>query len=390
MAMIEKKDDAQTKLVSKDQYTTALFDTTDDAAKAKLFKMIREHYKVEPALGEIMLVSGKPYFTASGCSRLAESKQTKDIRFEYLDPSTFPIFQIKQKPENFIIVRCLLTKADGGVVEGLRALDLALEKDKKPKHWSLKDFMGFTETKAFMRAVGKAYNVDIFDDLPDDMRNKAEDVIISNKKKAIPVEHETKPVEKKVQLPPHADGMPAMPPKMDHPKVETKIIPAESSDLKTAKEKAIAEFEANQKQIDKAVETAAIDQSAEDMPENPFEDDMGESDLKQLADDKSSESPKMVMTVDELIANAGHTTVKSKAGKDVDAITFIFKEGSMFDLGDNGKSWKIIGPNGKSVFVAKSITDYNPDLKVLAVPVWCMTMKAEDKAKWQEILEAKN
>jgi hypothetical protein len=42
--------------------------------------------------------------------------------------------------------------------------------------WILKDYADFAETKAFMRAVGKAYNVALFDDLTDDTKRNAIDI----------------------------------------------------------------------------------------------------------------------------------------------------------------------------------------------------------------------
>lgn len=181
-----------------------------DNVTAELFQKIREKLHLEPALGECMFVKGKFYVTHPGCSRLAEQKEVKSIQYEYLDPSTFPLPQIRKNPENFIIVKCILTKKDGGVIDGLRILDLESErkigfpfkcefcgneskygkkKDKWTKickcgneikgfdMWLIKDYVNFAETKAFMRAVGKAYSVEIFDDLPEDVQNEAKDLV---------------------------------------------------------------------------------------------------------------------------------------------------------------------------------------------------------------------
>jgi hypothetical protein len=210
MSLIEKENNY--KITTTSDYTTALIDVGTEDQKQHLFKTIREKFKVEPALGEIMLVRGKPYFTAQGCSRIAETKHVKDVKFEYIDPTNFNVLKVRKNPEQYIIVTCYLTKEDNGVVQGNRLLDLEDEKhwqwgvccwgdDHKPirlwgpneNHekvcskckkilagydgWKLKDYMNFAETKAFMRAVGKAYNIDLFEELPDDMKKEAKDLL---------------------------------------------------------------------------------------------------------------------------------------------------------------------------------------------------------------------
>ena len=215
MSLVEKQD---YKITTTSEYTTALFSADTPEEQQLLFNTIRDKYKVEPALGEIMLVRGKPYFTAPGCSRIAETKQNKDVKFEYIDPTTFNVLLVRKNPERYIIVSCYLTKLDGGVVQGNRLFDLEDEKHwqwgvccwvdnpyKKGKKlpakllgpneshekvcsvchkilvgydgWKLKDYMGFTETKAFMRAVGKAYNIELFEDLPEDLKKEAKDLV---------------------------------------------------------------------------------------------------------------------------------------------------------------------------------------------------------------------
>jgi len=270
-----------------------------------------------------------------------------------------------------------MTDFDGNKLTGEKLSNAVMKAETKAKRRVTLSIcgLGFTDESEFDTMQGSFYPAPISSSDPPKKPSKSD--IVNTETKSNPA---TSQPEKKVALTPHADGMPLKPAPLPHPKTETEMLSKENQELLKAKEKAIADA---QKQFEM------------EEPENPFEDDMGEADLKALADDKPVEhtnpdKPQMVMTVDELIANASHTTVKSKAGKDVDAITFIFKDGSMFDMTIGDKSYKIISKNGKSVNVAKSISDYNADLKVLAVPVWCMTMKADDKAKWQELLEAKN
>lgn len=215
MSLIEKQD---YKINTTSEYTTALFAADTIEEQTVLFNTIRDKFKVEPALGEIMLVRGKPYFTAPGCSRIAETKHVKDIKFEYIDPTTFNVLIVRDDPKRYIIVLCILTKEDGGHAEGRRLLDLIDERhwqwgvccwvdnpykkgkkmpaklygpnEKNEKQcsvchkllpaydgWKLKDYMNFTETKAFMRAVGKAYNIELFEELPEEMRKEGKDLV---------------------------------------------------------------------------------------------------------------------------------------------------------------------------------------------------------------------
>lgn len=168
MAMIEKKNE-NLEIKKSGDYTTQSITNIDK----QIFQMIRERFNLEPALGDAMFVRGRFYVTSTGCSRIAEQKKVRSIHFEYEDPSTCNIPLIRKNPENYLMVICRIEKEDGGVVEGRRTLDFEKEKridNKGREFWLLKDYMNFTETKAFMRAVGKAYNVEIYDDLPDDMK----------------------------------------------------------------------------------------------------------------------------------------------------------------------------------------------------------------------------
>lgn len=212
------KEEKEIKLVLKEdnQYQMMQY----DGVTAALFQAIREKLHLEPSLGECMFVKGKFYVTHPGCSRLAEQKEVKSIQYEYLDPEKFPMPQIRKNPDNFIIVKCILTKKEGGFVDGLRILDLTEERkigfqfkcecgneskyfqktsDKWKKicpkckkeikgfdMWLIKDYVNFAETKAFMRAVGKAYSVEVFDDLPEDLQKEAKDVSQFQTEKELP------------------------------------------------------------------------------------------------------------------------------------------------------------------------------------------------------------
>lgn len=175
-----------------------------------LVEWIEKRYQMDVRNGEILFIRGKLYWTSKGCSRISESKKTKGIRFEYIDPNKFSMPIISQNPSRYIIVKCLLEKQDGGIVEGIRILDLQKEKrlkfpkkcscgndskffsrtddpeikkcsrcnkdQKGEEYWLLKDYIAFAETKAFMRAVKLAYSVSIEDDIPEDEHENIIDV----------------------------------------------------------------------------------------------------------------------------------------------------------------------------------------------------------------------
>lgn len=175
-----------------------------------LVEWIEKRYNMDVRNGEILFIRGKLYWTSKGCSRISENKKTKGIRFEYIDPNKFSMPMISQNPQRYIIIKCILEKQDGGLVEGTRILDLVKEKrlryqkkcacgnDSKyfsktddpeirkcPKcgkdhrgeeYWLLKDYIAFAETKAFMRAVKLAYSVSIEDDIPEDEKEQAIDI----------------------------------------------------------------------------------------------------------------------------------------------------------------------------------------------------------------------
>lgn len=384
MAMDEKNEEYKGMTIRKDgEYQVATFLETGGA----LFQKIRDKFGVEPALGEIMLIRGRVYFTAVGCSRLAENKHVKDIRFEYLDPTISPIYQIRLHPELYIVVKCTLTKEDNGIVEGHRALNLEEEKHwqwgvccwekegnksfpaklywadqsahtktcskcskilKGYDGWKLKDYMNFAETKAFMRAVGKAYNVELFDDLPDEMRMDAQDVATTkdSKHKSISkqevVQQTTKPSSK-----------------VDLPTIDAKPPPLS---------------------IDQATETKIIklDPIEEDIPENPFEED-----AKQLTSSQSE----YVMTVDDFLKEAIHLNLTIN-GKAQDAIQLNVGKISIFDMVETAKAYKIISPSGNVIFLPKSQVEYNSTENYLNVPTWLFTM-GDNKAKWQEMFRPK-
>lgn len=196
-----------------------------------LIEWIEKKYKMDVRNGEILFIHGKLYWTSKGCSRISESKRTKSIRFEYIDPNKFSLPMISQNPSKYIIVKCLLEKEDGGIIESIRILDLIKEKrlkfprkcdcgnEKKyfrktedpevlecPKckkqfrgeeYWLLKDYISFAETKAFMRACKLAYSVSIEDDILEDDRDQAIDITnvkqVNNRNKEVQVEVQEKP-----------------------------------------------------------------------------------------------------------------------------------------------------------------------------------------------------
>ena len=196
MAIVEKKE-TKMQTLSSGKYSIQKYEGTP----TEIFDRIRETFGMEPVLGEVLIIANKPYFTSSGCSRIAESKQNKSIQYEHIDSETFPIYKIRKNPENYIIVKCILTTARDGIIEGYRVLDMEEEKRyafrdncgnkgckawkgkykktstpgikkcpdcgaeiKGYDNWRLSDYINFAETKAFMRAVGKAYNIPIFEE----------------------------------------------------------------------------------------------------------------------------------------------------------------------------------------------------------------------------------
>lgn len=242
----------------------------------ELFDMIRKVFKLEPALGEVMFLKNQIYFTSSGCSRIAEVNNNKDIRFEYLDPETFPIPFIRKNAESFIIVKCMLTKSDGGIVDGHRMLNLNEERkygfprkcvkcgqesryfrrtpDPKIKEcshcnekitgydmWIFANYCGFAETKAFMKAVKRAYNVKLFDDLSEEEKAEAKDV-----RQTIIVQAVDTKIEKSEEKKP--DETPLE--KLTLTKKESKKEPSEPREPTQEEEELIAQLEDFEKQVD--------------------------------------------------------------------------------------------------------------------------------------------
>jgi hypothetical protein len=195
-----------------------------------LIEWIEKKYRMDVRNGEILFIRGKLYWTSKGCSRISESKKTKGIRFEYIDPNKFSMPNISQNPSRYIIVKCLLEKEDGGIVEGTRILDLIKEKRlsfpkkcecgkegkyakktddpeikkcqcgkelKGTEYWILKDYIAFAETKAFMRACKLAYSVSIEDDIPEDDRDQAIDIANVKRNQEVDVEFSQSPIDVK-------------------------------------------------------------------------------------------------------------------------------------------------------------------------------------------------
>lgn len=196
-----------------------------------LVEWIEKRYQMDVRNGEILFIRGKLYWTSKGCSRISESKKTKGIKFEYIDPNKFSLPIISQNPQRYLIVKCILEKQDNGIIEGTRILDLFKEKRLKfPKkcscgnesryfsktddpeikkcskcnkeykgdeYWLLKDYIAFAETKAFMRACKLAYSVSIEDDIPEDDRDNAIDISSIKNKNIIDWE---KPESKNIDI----------------------------------------------------------------------------------------------------------------------------------------------------------------------------------------------
>lgn len=155
------------------------------AGAQALFEAVKQNYGIEAGLGEVNIIGNNIYWTDKGKARISERKGTKDIKFQLIDPETYPHPIIRKNAENYIIAKCFLQKENGGIVEGEGIVDIAIEteahKAKKGKNigickWSFKDFVSFAYTRAFGRAVGKAYAIQSYEDLPEEDKEGAKDL----------------------------------------------------------------------------------------------------------------------------------------------------------------------------------------------------------------------
>jgi hypothetical protein len=198
--MSDKKSTAL-KLVQSGGYVSVVHKNVD----LELFKKIHDRLQIYPELGECSFILGKLYFTAKGAKRIAHAQKMKGVKFEYVNPEEFAkkvpwlrqekLNNKKEKTghylwEQMIIVKAFVQNKEDGWVQGMGIVDIEVElakrrnkKTKEASKWGIKELCYFTETKSITRAIGNAYSIEIFDDLPNKMKKEAIDVRTAIEKK---------------------------------------------------------------------------------------------------------------------------------------------------------------------------------------------------------------
>jgi hypothetical protein len=144
--------------------------------------IFRKQFGLEPTNGEVYIIQGRYYVASKGCGRIAERKGSKGSDITFINPKDFPDPEINEHPKDWIVVKATEKFPNGGTMDAIYILNKpdCLKghegKDGKGK-WDLTDVYNFAQTKAIMRAQSKAYNIPLYEELPDEDKRKAEDLL---------------------------------------------------------------------------------------------------------------------------------------------------------------------------------------------------------------------